>query len=273
MTTTIGSLLDIMACHMLETDRTFNSGLWTQEEVIYALALADQDFLQTSGLVKKSASVAGTANTIQYSEPSDSEGMERISYNGKKMYPQTAFELDRQDPRWRAARARNVRRFHQDNLPEYTFEVWPGPTADGTGWTVTGRYGTARTLSGRTYSVTGRYGIIRKISGDTSYFVGSWFTPSTQPYLGTIRQAQSGTTNFTLIHDVLGTLQTLVTDYMLTPDAFVRYAMYSALARLWSKEGDSQDLSRAQYCVQRYNHGAWLARRLIYGDGQPALKQ
>lgn len=266
MTTTIGSLLDIMARHLMETDRTLSTGLWTPAEAIYALATADQDFIHATGILKKAGGIAGTVAQGTYNEPADSTDVERVSYNGRKLYPQTRFELDRQHPSWRVDTARNARRYHRDSLPEKQFTVWPKPVSAGTGWTVTGRYGTIRVIFGRAYSITGRYGTLRAINGDTNYTIGALPDPKVPPWAGTLRSVLNSSMNFLVFYDVAAPIQTLATDNLFTPDAFARYVMYGALGRLWEKEGDGQDLNRARYCHERYQRGVGLALRLVDGE-------
>lgn len=275
MSTQVGTLLDYIALHLQEGDRTFSvTNLWSQSEVIGYISVSDREFLLMSGLFKKLELVLSVTNQIVYGEPSDGIDVERLSWNGKKLYPQTRFDLDLQQPNWRADTARNPRRYHRDGLPQKEFAVWPAPNTSGTNWTVSGTYGIPSVISGSyAYTVTGTYGIVSTIGGDRDYLVGTELQPDGIPYYGTWGEIASGSLNFIAMYDGLPPLPTTPADYILAPDAFSRYVMYGALAKIWEKEGDGQDLARAQYCRARFLRGSWLAKRLVYGDTPEMMEE
>lgn len=270
MSTTVGSLLDIMARHLQETDRTMNSGLWTQAELVTFLSEAQQDFLSSTGVVKNVGFVPSVTSQVEYDEPSTSMDMERVSWNGKKMYPTTQFELDQQDAKWRTRTGRNPRWLHRDNLGIKRFAVSPAPNISGTGYTASSLYGLVRGISGGTYTYTGfaYAGPIRNITGARNYIPGAIPTSRGFSAAGTIRQMIGNATNFLVIFDVLPPTLVSVNDVLVAPDAFCRYVMYGALFRAWGKEGDGQDLRRSQYCRSRFEQGVKLAQRLVEGNNQ-----
>lgn len=267
MSTTVATLLTLVSQRLLETDATFPSRLWDRDEIITYLNDAQNDFVVRTGIVKSVGAIRAIAGNTTYEDPTYAVDVERISWNGKKLYPQSRQELDWQKPTWRRDTARNPRRYHRDNLPAHEFEVWPAPDTAGLGYTTTGTTtGIIRGLSGsRTYNVTGTFGTIRTIRGQ-NYFVGA------QPgisggneAIGIPRQMMTGSTNFFFIHDALPGELLSDGDTLLVPDAFSRHILYGTLAKAWAKEGDGQDIARSRYCQLRFERGVELARRLVFG--------
>lgn len=258
MTTLVSDLLTVMLRHLQET-ATLSSRLWVEPELVQYIADADREFLALTGIVKQAGSVLAVAGQSIYDEPADSIDVERISWNGKKLYPQTRYELDRQKPNWKADSGA-PQRYHRDHLPPKQFEVWKKPTATGTGYATSGTYGTLRRTSGLTYTTSGTYGVLRSARGtDRNYFYAGG------PY-GTLRRAVSGASNFIVFYDTLPSPVSLPTHALTTPDGFCRYVMYRALEKTWAKEGDGQDIERAAFCGTRFERGVALAQRLVYGD-------
>jgi len=58
----------------------------------------------------------------------------------------------------------------------------------------------------------------------------------------------------------LGLLSTLT-----VPDIFWHILKYNCLAKCWSKDGETRDLSRSAYCDQRFRFGCLLASKLMDG--------
>lgn len=270
MTTTVQDLLTIIERYLQE-DATLDTGLWEETEIIGYIADADREFITLSGAVMQINNVLAVTGQSTYSEPADCIDTERLAWNGKKMYPQTRFELDSQNQNWKADSGRPMR-YHRDHLPPKQFETWKKPSTSGIGYATTGNYGTLRHVSGNlNYTTTGNYGTLRQLRGTRNYYVG--FTPYARatngPY-GVLRQAVSGATNFLVFYDELPPRVSLSTDALTTPDGFARYVMYRALGRCWLKEGDGQDPERAKYCDTRFMQGILLSRRLVYGDEESA---
>ncbi len=266
MTTSVSDLITVIARHLQE-DTGFSTGLWNTTEIIGYISNADREFITLTGIVKQVNNVRATSGTATYNEPTDCIDVDRLAWSAKKMYPQTKFELDNQDQNWKAANGA-PRRYHRDQLPPKQFEVWPNPTTDGLGYTVTGSYGTLRHVSGAlTYNTTGTYGVLRQVRGSRNYYIGNIpYAGSVQGPYGTLRQVVSGATNFIAIYNELPPELTEITDLITTPDSLARYVMYRTLSQAWAKEGDGQDMDRANYCTLRFRRGIVIAKRLVYGD-------
>ena len=267
MSTQVSDLLTLMARHLQEEDSTFGSGLWSKAEVIEHIADMDVDFIKSTGVVKDVAPIPGVASQAAYDEPTQSVETERLSWNGLRVYPTTQFEMDAENPDWRGETAPDPNSFHRDNLTTKKFAVSPVPSAGATGWSAASSVeGVFRTITGGlTYSATGTQGIIRQLYGTRNYLYGARNDPNGTGMRGVIRRivnsAQSFWAAFTLLPDRVST----DTHYLATPDAFVRYVMYGALAQVWGKQGDGQDLRRSAYCQMRYERGIALGKMLMRG--------
>jgi hypothetical protein len=258
-------LLTVIARHLQERDESFDSGLWTQAEILTYMSEMQREFLQRTGVLKNISYVAGSAHQIEYDEPASSIDVERISWNSRKLYPSTQFEFDQNDSRWRQAEARNPRLYHRDNLGIKRFAVTPAPNTSGLSYSATGTVGTIRGMtSGLTYTTTGN-GVVRDWTGQRNYLPGSIPGPNGYGLFGVVRRMAAGATNFTVIHDVLPPLLQRPSDPLVVPDAFSMYVMYGALYKAWAREGDGQDLRRAAYCKSRFDLGVQLAERLMTG--------
>lgn len=266
MTTTVQDLLTPMLNHLQEESDLAND-LWNEPELIGYISDADREFITATGVVKQINNIRATSGTSVYNENTDCIDVERLAWNGKKMYPQTRFELDSQNQNWKAESGTPMR-YHRDHLPPKQFETWKKPNTDGMGYTTTGTYGTLRHVSGSlTYTTTGNYGVLRGACGVRNYYVGYIpYAMTVQGPYGTLRQVVSGATNFLTFYVELPPQVTELDHLITTPDAFSRYVMYRALERAWLKEGDAQDTERAKYCGIRYQRGVQIARRIVYGD-------
>jgi hypothetical protein len=68
----------------------------------------------------------------------------------------------------------------------------------------------------------------------------------------------------------------LLTGTLLIPDVMAHLLKYGVLARMWSKDGESRDPLRSEYCKKRYEFGIVLTQRFMEGigldTGAPAQK-
>lgn len=114
---------------------------------------------------------------------------------------------------------------------------------------------------GTLYGVSGSgYGVLRYLYGTRPY---NGILPNGRPYAGTLRQALTGLTNFEalatrLVDDVEDS-----SDLMRVPDFTMVYIKYGVLAMMLAKEGEQQDMVRAQYAKARYDRGIQLFRKVL----------
>lgn len=266
MSTSVQDVFTVI-CRHLQEDEDLANGLWSQAELIGYVSDADREFITATGVVKQINNVLATAGTSTYSENTDCIDIERLAWNGRKMYPQTRFELDSQNANWKSESGTPMR-YHRDHLPPKQFETWKKPAVSGIGYSITGNYGVLRNISGSlTYSTTGNYGTLRSIRGARNYYCGYVpYASTVQGPYGTLRQMVSGATNFLTMYIELPPQVTALEHLLTTPDSFSRYVMYRALERAWLKEGDAQDSERAKYCGLRFKRGVQIARRIVFGE-------
>lgn len=119
------------------------------------------------------------------------------------------------------------------------------------------------------YTPTGLYGVPR-------YFFGTrarnGILPHDHPYAGTVRQMLSGLTNFEVLATRLMDDIAQPTDLMRVPDFCLLYIKLGVLEKMLRKEGEGQDLMRAQYCEKRYSQGVQFFNRLMSATNQPVAQ-
>lgn len=119
-------------------------------------------------------------------------------------------------------------------------------------------YGTAGYTA--TLAAAGRPGFLRYAYGTRSY---NGILTHGRPYAGTLRQALSGTSNFSVLATRLMDDVAYTSDLLRIPDFCVIYLKFGVLMKMLSKEGEGQDLPRAKYCAMRYIQGVRLLKRLM----------
>lgn len=68
----------------------------------------------------------------------------------------------------------------------------------------------------------------------------------------------------------LPVVRTATTDILNVPDAFCHYVLYGVLYRMLNKQGEGQDLARAQYCQMRYRAGIQIVKAMMLARGDQA---
>lgn len=271
MSTTVARLI-IELGYMLQEDVFETNGLWSTDEIIGYINTVCKDFVLRAQLLKSVLPVQSTTSQRIYDDPEMTMDVDRISFSGKPLYFTTRYMLDVDNQRWRTL-AGLPKMYHQDQLPTKTFETDRAPAAvmTGAGYTVT-------------LPATGRGGILRRMSGSFGY-VGSnagvsaggvfRYNLGTIPYHsaliptrhgGVLRQMLDGTTNFEVVATTLQVEVAVTTDFLPLPDFCKLYIKMGVLKKMLEKEGEGQDLVRAQYCGTRYSNGIALFKRLIYGE-------
>ncbi len=84
-----------------------------------------------------------------------------------------------------------------------------------------------------------------------------------RPYAGVLRRMLTGNTNFEVIATRLPDDVSNVYDTLKVPDFAVLYIKYGVLYLMFSKEGEQQDMARAQYAKARYDRGIQLFRKVM----------
>ncbi len=120
-------------------------------------------------------------------------------------------------------------------------------------------------------TVVGTYATWGYLSGGSYGFLRYWYgTPAIngvlvkgRPFSGTLRRMYAGLTNFEVISTRLPAEVSSNDDLLRVPDSAVLYIKYGVLYLMFSKEGEQQDMTRAQYAKARYDRGIELFRKLM----------
>ena len=136
MAVTVSEFLQRIAKDLHENPASFPpgaNGLWTLEEMVGYISYVERDFLRRTGVEANYTSVAVAPGiVIVFSKPSDMMDIERISFNYKRLRRVTSWDLEREDPSWRAHPNHPAQNYHEDHLPINSFELDNRPVAGGT---------------------------------------------------------------------------------------------------------------------------------------------
>lgn len=265
MSTTVQTLLDQLATQVQE-DNLWSSGLWSTEEIIGYINIVQRDFVLKTQILKLNDAIAAVAGQRIYDQNAYTSQMDRVAFSNVALDRSSKFSLDRSDIKWRTLSG-IPRQYHQDQLPIKEFEVDRAPTAGqtGSGYSPAGLYGTLRQMSGAyTYTATlpggGGGGIFRHAYGARAY---NAVMSAGSPHAGTLRRMLTGLTNFAIIATRLVDDTADAADTLTVPDFTLMYIKYGVLAIMLAKEGESQDMMKAQYAQGRYDRGVLLFRKVM----------
>ena len=267
-TTTVAMVLNNLAARVQENKSQYggvnwSTGLWTVPELIEYINSACKAFMLDTQCVKVIDPIASVTGQRQYADPVDSMQIDRITFSNQALYRTKRIMLDRSDYKWRT-QSGVPKQYHQDQLPIKNFETdrAPASTMTGSGYfaETPPTTGTLRQMAGQiTYDPelpASGGGILRYAIGPIAYNTNS-------PALGLLRQMFTGLTNFMVISTKLPPDVVLNTDVLGVPDEAIAYIQFWVLRTMLEKEGEGQDVTRAQYCGARYDGGVALFLRLM----------
>ena len=135
MATTLATFLDRVARDLHETTSDdplgrFSSGLFSDTEVVAYASYVEKDFLRQTGIIKTDTTVAVADNSTLVFTKSAMD-IERLSFNKKRLYRVTSWDLELENPNWRSQSAGPPRYWHEDRLAANTFEFDRLPVAGG----------------------------------------------------------------------------------------------------------------------------------------------
>lgn len=113
---------------------------------------------------------------------------------------------------------------------------------------------------GTRYGNMGTFGFLRYSYGTPAI---NGVLVSGRPRSGVLRRMYAGLTNFELITTRLPGEVSALADVLRVPDSCVPYIKYGVLYLMFSKEGEQQDMTRAQYAKARYDRGIELFRKVL----------
>jgi hypothetical protein len=133
MTILLSTILTRVAIDLNETSNAFLSGAWTQTEMIGYINHAERDFLLRTGIWKTDSSIVASAGaSILFNRPANTMDIDRVGFNGKRLYRQSSQNLELEDRDWRTYSTGNPSYWHEDNLANSQFEINKIPAAGGT---------------------------------------------------------------------------------------------------------------------------------------------
>ena len=129
MPVSISDFLTKVALDLHEEDNTFPSELWTVDEMMGYIEHAQRDFYRQTGIAKVDLTAAvNGGRQILFTKPSNMMDIDRISLNKRRLRRVTSWDLQREDPKWRAHPNGKTRYYHEDHLAsvlEFEFDRVP----------------------------------------------------------------------------------------------------------------------------------------------------
>lgn len=127
MATTLNQLLAQIA-FLVQEDSSFSSGLWTVAELTDYCNVVMDEFIRETQITKQTDAITIVGGTRSYSEPSDSMSVDRIDFNLGALKRTNVGFLDLDNRKWRTLTG-TPKQYHQDMLPNKTFELDRAPLA------------------------------------------------------------------------------------------------------------------------------------------------
>lgn len=130
--TRVGDFLSVVASDLHEEDNSFGSQIWKPDEMIGYVNHSEKAFLRETGIYIDDIPLAVAAGSvILFDKPDGVMDIERMSFNGRRLRRQTTWDLERENPNWRANLPGPPRYWHEDHLPVNEFEIDRRPLAGG----------------------------------------------------------------------------------------------------------------------------------------------
>jgi hypothetical protein len=149
MTTIVQDVINRVAVDLQESPAFNVNGIWSVSEIIGYVNYAEVDFQRRTGILKTSVSISlvgvalylaeffGVAQFVYhytaapgstlpagvYPKPFGTMDIERVSYDKRRLYRQSLWDLNRENLNWRNQPDGRPRYYHEDALPINTFEV------------------------------------------------------------------------------------------------------------------------------------------------------
>jgi hypothetical protein len=249
MTNSIDNFLTAIARDLHEEDNTFPSGLWTVDEMIGYIEHAERDFYRQTGIVKVDATVAVISGVqLIFTKPSNMMDIDRISFNKKRLRRVTSWDLQREDPKWRANPNGKARYYHEDHLTsvlQFEFDRVP--------------------LQGGSYRIIGDLlppphtstTVITVVTAGRSLPL-----PNPARIFPIDPMRYGDTDRVAPLPFFVSESHETTTSVDVVWEPFIRWEVLSLAL---GKDGDNQDVARSNYAHQRYLMGVSLAKRLTMG--------
>lgn len=244
--------------------------LYTDEQFLLDVWQVVGDFMQRAGLVRCLVNLRVVAGQSEIGYPDYAMDVQDVMFDDRYLRRESGGSLDNREWQWRNQTAVRPERWHEDWLPVKTVQANPAPTMTGGLVDVTSAFygcisstNDENTLSISTYA---------PLYGTISSYSSAMYVEVPGRLLGTIGGMVSSTMNATLV----STLRPMKNEFSMDdvidflPDSFVGYIAYGVLAKVFSRDGETRDAARADYCATRFEEGIALATAISDESEQEA---
>jgi hypothetical protein len=265
----LGAIRAQVETYLLNTSTDANSLSWGVQEINDYINEGVFYTQQVTGWFEEFSNITCTASVSTYTAANSVYQFQRLTWD-RVFLPQTnEYELDRDDPSWRAAPANNPFRFYFPQMgQQYQITPYPTPSQNGVSYTASQETGVVAQLLNdlgqpdNTYSFSQETGIVIGVSDTNGAII--YFRPDfiSNP--------------FTTVSADVGELQIYSTDELNIGAAVVRIPdtmvldtdtpqlpvqchfglVFWAVMKCFLREGEFQDLELAQVWFQAY--GDWM---------------
>lgn len=257
-------------------DRTFRTilerggtrlGLLSEAQFLEYYTATIQDFLQSTGMIRKLHVQIADLGTMRYELPEWAMSVDQVAYDEEFLWRTTLDSLQSGRPEYLTSN-QSPDSWRSDNMEMDEYEIAPAPKIQGPEVEVdpiTGGYGTLREPSSSAGDITidtedQGYGIVR---GDG---YGSMYFEADGPAFGVIRGMVLSEGNITsVVKANIFKREDLSLDdpVELVPDCMVTYLCHGVLARVFESDGELLDKFRAKYFATRYQEGKNLVAAIL----------
>lgn len=251
-------------CTVLLEDNGLTLGLITPAAVIQMIGESVVDFLAKTGIIKKLVSIPAFAGVDTYFLPDQISDTQYSAFQQSYLHRTSAFYLDNSDATWQAYQSTPTT-WKQDEVQPKQIQLSPTPSSDGDFVTTAsiGFYGILSAVSNTNDlnilgPPAGLYGVVNG-------YTGSPYVETLNPLYGVWATATVDSNNLSCISTgIPSTINPALNDYLqLIPDSFTVYIKYSALAKIFSQDGECKDLVKSAYCAARFTEGVNLAAAIM----------
>lgn len=260
----LGAIRSQVETYLLNTSTDVNSLSWSVSEINGYINEAVLYTQQVTNWFEDFDTIVCTAGTATYTAPPTVHQFIRLTWD-RVFLPQTnEYELDRDDPSWRAAPNNNPFRFYFPQFGQQaTLVPYPTPSQNGTTYTFNQETGlvTALTLDdGTAITFNQETGIVIQVTDSTETLLcfrpDRLYNPFPGPEVGEIAMYTSDKLNIGMAFVRLPDTLVLDTDIPQLPVQCHLGLVFYTLMKCFAREGEFQDLNIAQGWFMAY--GDWM---------------
>jgi hypothetical protein len=260
----LGTLRSQVELYLLNTSTDANSLSWTVAEINDYINEGIFYTQQVTSWFQDFDTIVCTASVSTYTARATAQQFIRLTWD-RVFLPQTnEYELDRDDPSWRAAPNNNPFRFYFPQFGQQaTLSPYPTPSQNGTVYTFNQETGAVAALTlddGTAIAFNQETGIVIQVTDSTETIMGfrpdRSYNPFPGPEVGEIAIFTSDKLNIGMAFVRIPDPLVLDTDTPQLPIQCHFGLVFYALMKCFLREGEFQDLEAAQGWFQAY--GEWM---------------